>query len=55
MSYALLAGLGYQYGLYNNLIHPFVYFFLGSSRHAITGVSAVENLMVGESLDSLVG
>eukprot|EP01053_Blabericola_migrator_P013202 Blabericola_migrator_1__13201@NODE_90_length_14571_cov_105_361280_g80_i0_p2_GENE_NODE_90_length_14571_cov_105_361280_g80_i0NODE_90_length_14571_cov_105_361280_g80_i0_p2_ORF_typecomplete_len904_score66_74Sulfate_transp/PF00916_20/7e96STAS/PF01740_21/2e14STAS_2/PF13466_6/0_31_NODE_90_length_14571_cov_105_361280_g80_i034036114 len=55
MSYALLAGLDYQYGLYNGFMHPAMYFLFGTCRHAVLGVSAIENLMLGERLTSMLG
>ena len=37
MSYASLAGLPYQYGLYGAFIPPIVYALLGSSRQLAVG------------------
>lgn len=55
MSYANLARVPFESGLYNNMLFPLIYFLLGSCRHAITGVAAVESLMIGDTIDNLVG
>lgn len=55
MSYAALAGLDYQYGLYNNFIYPIIYFMFGTSRHAVLGVSAMENIMLGQAINKILG
>eukprot|EP00917_Polyrhabdina_sp_WS-2016_P000057 GHVP01000087.1.p1 GENE.GHVP01000087.1~~GHVP01000087.1.p1 ORF type:complete len:661 (+),score=85.50 GHVP01000087.1:50-2032(+) len=55
MSYAILAGLPAVHGLYNNLLYPIPYLFLGSSKHASIGVSAIEAILIKDTVSSLLG
>lgn len=54
MSYALLARLPPQFGLYVNLIYPLVYMIFGTGRHVAVGVSAIEDLLLGESVTRVI-
>lgn len=55
MSYALLARLPPQFGLYVNLIYPLIYMVFGTGRHVAVGVSAIEDLLLGESVTRVIG
>ena len=55
MSYALLARLPPQFGLYVNFIYPLVYMIFGTGRHVAVGVSAIEDLLLGESVTRVIG
>ncbi|KAL8441995.1 hypothetical protein Emag_006740 [Eimeria magna] len=55
MSYSMLARLPPQFGLYVNLIYPLVYMIFGTGRHVAVGVSAIENLLLGESVTRVIG
>lgn len=55
MSYALLARLPPQYGLYVNMIYPLIYMIFGSTQHVVVGVSAIENMLLGESVSRIIG
>lgn len=55
MSYALLARLPPQFGLYVNLIYPLIYMLFGTGRHVAVGVSAIEDLLLGESVTRVIG
>ncbi|KAF8821303.1 hypothetical protein IE077_002179, partial [Cardiosporidium cionae] len=50
MSYALLANMPPQYGLYNGLMFPLVYLIFGTSMHASLGVSSIENILTAQSI-----
>ncbi|KAL8270592.1 hypothetical protein Esti_005491 [Eimeria stiedai] len=55
MSYSMLARLPPQFGLYVNLIYPLVYMIFGTGRHVAVGVSAIEDLLLGESVTRVIG
>lgn len=55
MSYALLARLPPQMGLYVNFVYPLVYMVFGTGRHVAVGVSAIEDLLLGESVTRIIG
>eukprot|EP01068_Selenidium_serpulae_P000772 Selendium_serpulae@DN11363_c0_g1_i1.p1 len=55
MSYALLANMDPIYGLYCGLIYPMVYMFFGSSIHCSFGVSAIEAVLVADTINSTIG
>lgn len=55
MSYALLARLPPQFGLYVNFIYPLIYMVFGTGRHVAVGVSAIEDLLLGESVTRVIG
>ena len=46
LSYATVAGLPAKYGMYNGLVGLLPYAFFGSSRHLITGPTAVMSIIV---------
>ncbi|XP_041357465.1 sulfate transporter-like [Gigantopelta aegis] len=52
MAYANLATLPPICALYTSFFAPLIYFFLGSSKHASMGTTAVVSLMLGSLLDS---
>ena len=54
MSYARLAGLPQEYGLYGAFVPVMVYAALGSSKHLAVGPVAVTSLILGSSLPSIV-
>lgn len=54
MSYARLAGLPQEFGLYGALVPVMVYAALGSSKHLAVGPVAVTSLILGSSLPSIV-
>lgn len=54
MSYALLAGLPPQVGLYNQIFQPITYFLLGSCPQVAVGVSAIESILFGKSLNKII-
>lgn len=53
MSYAKLAGLPVQYGLYGAFVPCIVYSLLGSSRQLAVGPVAVTSVLLGNGLESL--
>ena len=53
MSYAKLAGLPQQYGLYGAFVPCLVYALLGSSRQLAVGPVAVTSVLLGNGLESL--
>ncbi|CDI84787.1 hypothetical protein EPH_0013230 [Eimeria praecox] len=55
MSYAMLARLPPQMGLYVNFVYPLVYMVFGTGRHVAVGVSAIEDLLLGESVTRIIG
>lgn len=55
MSYAKLAGLPNQYGLYGAFVPVIIYATLGSSRHLAVGPVAVTSLLLGTGLKNVVG
>lgn len=55
MSYALLANLPPQHGLYNNFVYPLIYMILGTGRQVCVGTSAIENMMAFEAVANTVG
>eukprot|EP00923_Selenidium_pygospionis_P039740 GHVN01068972.1.p1 GENE.GHVN01068972.1~~GHVN01068972.1.p1 ORF type:complete len:987 (+),score=111.58 GHVN01068972.1:101-3061(+) len=55
MSYAMLANLDPIYGLYCGLIYPPIYLIFGTSPQCSFGVSAIEAVLVAESIDSTIG
>ncbi|KAL8438479.1 hypothetical protein Efla_002229 [Eimeria flavescens] len=55
MSYAMLARLPPQFGLYVNFIYPLIYMIFGTGRHVAVGVSAIEDLLLGESVTRIIG
>lgn len=55
MSYALLAKLPAQYGLYVGLFYPLIYMILGTGIHVNVGVSAIEDLLAGEAVSRIIG
>ncbi|CDJ28221.1 sulfate transporter, putative [Eimeria mitis] len=55
MSYAMLARLPPQMGLYVNFVYPLVYMLFGTGRHVAVGVSAIEDLLLGESVTRIIG
>ncbi|EFJ09638.1 hypothetical protein SELMODRAFT_184503 [Selaginella moellendorffii] len=54
MAYAKLAHLPPEYGLYSDVIPPFVYAVLGSSRHIVVGPVAVVSILLGTLLNAEV-
>ncbi|PVZ97022.1 hypothetical protein BB558_007037 [Smittium angustum] len=55
LSYALLAGLPPQYGLYTAMVGPVLYFLLGTSKDISIGPTAVISLLTGQAVNSLSG
>ncbi|OEH74674.1 putative sulfate transporter [Cyclospora cayetanensis] len=55
MSYAMLARLPPQFGLYVNFVYPLIYMIFGTGRHVAVGVSAIEDLLLGESVTRIIG
>jgi sulfate transporter 4 len=55
MSYAKLAGLPQEYGLYGAFVPTIVYAFLGSSRQLAVGPVAVTSVLLGNGLETLFG
>ncbi|KAL4548022.1 hypothetical protein Ndes2526B_g07232 [Nannochloris sp. 'desiccata'] len=53
MSYAKLAGLPQEYGLYGAFVPCIVYALLGSSRQLAVGPVAVTSVLLGNGLESL--
>ena len=53
MSYALLAGLPPEFGLYGAFVPVLVYALLGSSRHLAVGPVAITSLLLGQSLQTI--
>jgi sulfate transporter 4 len=53
MSYAQLAGLPQQYGLYGAFVPCMIYALLGSSRHLAVGPVAVTSTLLGNGLATL--
>ncbi len=54
MSYANLAGLPTEYGLYGAFLPVLAYALVGSSRQLAVGPVAVTSLIIGSSLKDLV-
>lgn len=54
MSYARLAGLPQEYGLYGAFVPVMVYAALGSSKHLAVGPVAVTSLIIGSALPAIV-
>ncbi|KAF3036887.1 hypothetical protein E8E12_000543 [Didymella heteroderae] len=48
MAYALLAGLGPEYGLYTSFMGAALYWLFGTSKDVVIGTTAVGSLLVGE-------
>ncbi|KFH09745.1 STAS domain-containing protein [Toxoplasma gondii VAND] len=55
MSYAMLANLPPQFGLYVGLFYPFFYMLMGTGKHVVVGVSAIEDLLAGEAVSRIIG
>eukprot|EP00922_Rhytidocystis_sp_ex-Travisia-forbesii_P011007 GHVS01016133.1.p1 GENE.GHVS01016133.1~~GHVS01016133.1.p1 ORF type:complete len:889 (+),score=181.72 GHVS01016133.1:67-2733(+) len=55
MSYALLANMPPEYGLYNGMFFPLIYLFLGTAKQVSVGVSAIEALLCAEAVQKIVG
>ncbi|KAG5189938.1 sulfate transporter family-domain-containing protein [Tribonema minus] len=55
LAYALLANMPPQYGLYTSLMPPFIYMLLGSCAQISFGVTAIEALVLGEYVKSVLG
>ncbi|PFH34251.1 STAS domain-containing protein [Besnoitia besnoiti] len=55
MSYAMLANLPPQYGLYVGLFYPLFYMLMGTGKHVVVGVSAIEDLLAGEAVSRILG
>eukprot|EP00917_Polyrhabdina_sp_WS-2016_P018116 GHVP01039104.1.p1 GENE.GHVP01039104.1~~GHVP01039104.1.p1 ORF type:complete len:167 (+),score=19.09 GHVP01039104.1:40-540(+) len=53
ISYALLANVPPEYGHYNNMLFPAMYIFFGTCAQASVGVSAIEALLVSETVASM--
>jgi hypothetical protein len=54
MSYAKLAGLPVQYGLYSALVPLYVYAVFGSSRHLSVGPVAITSLLLSTGLTKVM-
>jgi len=54
MSYASIAGLPYEYGLYSACVPPLVYAFLGQSRQLAVGPVAMVSLLVEAGLANVL-
>jgi hypothetical protein len=54
MSYAKLAGLPVQYGLYSALVPLYVYAMFGSSRHLSVGPVAITSLLLSTALSRVM-
>lgn len=54
ISYADIAGLTPEYGMYSCLLPPFIYVFMGSSRYLSIGPVALVSLLVSSGLEDLV-
>lgn len=54
MSYAKLAGLNVEYGLYSALVPIYVYALFGSSRQLAVGPVALISLLVGSGLSNIL-
>ena len=54
ISYAMLAGLPVQFGLYSSLVPVFVYSLFGSSRQLAVGPVAIVSLLLSEGLHHAV-
>jgi sulfate transporter 4 len=54
MSYAKLAGLPVQYGLYSALVPLYVYAVFGSSRHLAVGPVAITSLLLSAALTKVM-
>lgn len=55
MSYSMLARLPPQFGLYVNMMYPLIYMIFGTGKHVAVGVSAIEDLLLGESITRVIG
>ncbi|CBZ55213.1 hypothetical protein NCLIV_056370 [Neospora caninum Liverpool] len=55
MSYAMLANLPPQFGLYVGLFYPLFYMLMGTGKHVVVGVSAIEDLLAGEAVSRIIG
>lgn len=49
MSYALLAFMGPEYGLYSSFVGVFIYCFFATSKDVTIGVSILESNLVHSS------
>ena len=54
ISYADIAGLNSEYGMYSCLLPPFIYVLMGSSRFLSIGPVALVSLLVSSGLENLV-
>lgn len=54
MSYARLAGLPQEFGLYGAFVPVMIYAALGSSKHLAVGPVAVTSLIIGSALPAIV-
>ena len=54
MSYASLAGMPVEYGLYGALVPVLVYAVFGSSRQLAVGPVAVTSLLISSGLKNIV-
>ena len=53
LSYATVAGLPHQHGLYNSFVGLFPYFLLGTSPHVIVGPTALTSILTRTEVPAL--
>lgn len=54
MAYALLAGLGPEYGLYTSFTGAALYWLFGTSKDVAIGATAVVSLLVGKTVNEVL-